>query len=194
MPKIVTVALLTLGTVGAMYTQIADPLPARVEARPGSADKGCRAAARDARPSPGRSGRDAGRVGARELRPRPSRRPPLCERLARLVVLLDATSSRPCTRMSARHSRSRSTTGSRAGSSASTFIRTSRGTACSTRSHSRARDGQPRDAQFHSAGVHCRRRDLPQRDHGVARDQPGGEHVRGHAGASSCASATSSRH
>ena len=53
--------------------------------------------------------------------------------------------------------------------------------------------GEPVDAQLHPAGVQRRRRELPQRDHGVACEEPGREHVRGQRGASSCASPTSCR-
>ena len=46
--------------------------------------------------------------------------------------------------------------------------------------HGERATGQSRDAQLHPARVHAGGRDLPQRHHRVARDEPGGQHVRGH--------------
>ena len=45
----------------------------------------------------------------------------------------------------------------------------------------RTRAGEPVDAQLHPARVHRGRRDPSQHHHGVACDEPGREHVRGHA-------------
>ena len=46
--------------------------------------------------------------------------------------------------------------------------------------HGERAAGQPGDAELHPAGIHARRRHLPQHHHRVARHQPGGEHLRGH--------------
>ena len=46
--------------------------------------------------------------------------------------------------------------------------------------HGERASGNPGDAELHPAGVHAGRRDPPQRHHGVARHEPGGEHLRGH--------------
>ena len=45
----------------------------------------------------------------------------------------------------------------------------------------RARAGQSEDARLHPARVRAEGRDLPQHHHGVARDESGGQRVRGHA-------------
>ena len=130
--------------------------------------------------APRRSGRVAGRLGARQFRPRPSGRPPLRQRLARLPV--PARSQQPAARVRERGgavSRSRSTTGWRAGSSDSTFTPSSRATACSTRCTRSARRATRRRPTSSRPGSR-RGRDLPQHHHRVARDEPGGEHVRGH--------------
>ena len=54
---------------------------------------------------------------------------------------------------------------------------------CEERSHlhgaQRAGDGEPREARFHPAGIHASGCDLSQRVHGVASDQSCGEHLRG---------------
>ena len=119
----------------AIHAQITNPIPdPDRETRTERRDQGCRAPAGYARAAPRRSGRDAGRLGARQLRARSSGRPPLRQRLARLPV--PARSQQPAARVCERRRRvsaSRSTTGWRADSSGSTFIRSSRATACSTR-------------------------------------------------------------
>ena len=48
------------------------------------------------------------------------------------------------------------------------------------RARASARPGNPATPNFIPPGIHADGRDLPQRHHGVARDEPGGEHVRGH--------------
>ena len=91
-----------------------------------------------------------------------------------------ATTSRRSTRTSPRRSRSRFTTGWKAGSSGSTSTRNSRATACSTRCTANARLGNPATPNFIPPGFTPADVTLPQRHHRVARDEPGGEHVRGH--------------
>ncbi len=146
-----TVLLLAVWTAGAIYAQItANPIPAPVEKRGlMRRDQGRRAPARHARAASRRSGRDAGRLGARQLRARSSRRPPLRQRLARLPVPARSQQSAVGVRERRRRRfRSRSTTGSRAASSDSPSIRSSRGTACSTPCTASARPGNPATPNF----------------------------------------------
>ena len=82
-----------------------------------------------------------------------------------------------------------STTGWRAGSSGSTFTRSSRATACSTRCTPSARWAIRRRPNFIPPGFTAEGRDLPQHHHRVARHESGREHVRRAPGASCCASA-----
>ncbi len=65
------------------------------EAWPERRGQGRGAPARYARAAPRRSGRRAGRLGARQLRPRPSGRPPVRQRLARVAVPARSASNQP---------------------------------------------------------------------------------------------------
>ena len=140
-----------------------------------------------------RSGRDAGRLGACQLRARSARRPPLRQRLARAAVSARrATTSR------------RSTPTSRAMFPLAVYNRLESGfigfdfhpefakNGLFYTVHGERAPGNPATPNFIPPGFTPAGRDLPQRHHRVARDEPGGEHVRRARGASCCASPTSS--
>ena len=151
------------------------------EARPGRRDQGPRAPARHARAASRRSGRDAGRLGARQLRPRPARRPPLRQRLARLP--LPARRQQPAARVRERRARlSRSPIYNRleSGFIGFDFHPEFAQNGLFYTVHAERATGNPATPNFIPPGFTPKRRDLPQRHHGVARHEPGGEHVRGH--------------
>ena len=172
--SLVAVACVAVGAAVVLDAQITQP------------DSG---AGREARPHASRSGTSRGCRIRAGLRPADqdvtpagwarvsfvrdlAGRPPLRQRLARLPV--PARRQQPAVglrRRRARCSRSRSTTGSRAASSASTFTRSSRGTACSTPCTASARRAIPRRPNFIPPGYDAGRRDLSQRHHRVARHQ-----------------------
>ncbi len=152
------------------------------KARPRRRDSGRRPAARYARAAAADRRRQPGRLGAGQFRARCAGRPPLRQRLARRSSTCStATTSRRSTPTSRPRSRSPSTTGSRAASSASTSIRSSRRTACSTRCTPSARRATRRRRTSFRRGSPPRDATLSQRHHRVACEEPGREHVRGHA-------------
>ena len=103
------------------------------EARNCGRGRGTGAPARHPRDSPRRSGREAGRLGAGQLRAGPSRRPPLRQRLARFPVPDRFEQSAARVRESGGDvSACGLQPAVRADSSRSSFIRSSRETACST--------------------------------------------------------------
>ena len=177
---------LALIAAGALHAQIGanhqHPSGADRETRAERRDQGCRAPAGYARDASGRSGRRAGRLGARQLRPRSSGRPPVRQRLARLPVpARSATTSPRCTRTSARPFRWRSTTGWRAGSSGSRSTRNSRGTDCSTRCTPSAGRAIPKTPNFIPPGF----TPADVTYHNIITEwhatNPAAEHLRGHA-------------
>ena len=143
---------LALSAATAAQAQItSNPIPAPIEKRGLAVEIKDLVRLPDTRgAASGRSGRDAGRLGARQLRARSARRPPLRQRLARLPVPArreqPAVASTRTSRAAFPHARS--TTGSRAGSSASPFIRSSRATACSTPCTPSAAPGNPTTPDF----------------------------------------------
>ncbi len=125
---------------------------------------------------------DADGLGARELRARRARRPPLRERLARFPLYRRRRPDVGLRRRRARRSRSRGTRGSRAASSASTSTPTSRATVLWYSVHLERADGNPATPDFIPPGYGAERRDVSQRHHGVeSRTIPEREHVHGHA-------------
>ena len=149
--RLVIILLLAAWTAGAIQAQItSNPIPgADCETRACGRDQGSRAPSGHARDSSRRSGRVACRLGARQLCARSSRRPPLRQRFARLSLPdRRRTTSRRSMRTSPRCFRMRSTTGWRADSSGSSFIRSSRETACSTPCTRERAAGNPKTPDF----------------------------------------------
>ncbi len=149
------------------------------EAQPDRPDQRRRAPARHTEAPACRSGRPAGRLRAREFRARPSRRPPVRQRLARAAV--SARSQQPTVRVCQRRRRIPARRLQPARERVHRVrvpsgLRTERVVLHGAR---RTRDGQPDDAELHSAGIHAGRRDLPQHHHGVARHEPRVKHLRG---------------
>ncbi len=150
------------------------------EARVDGRDHRPRAPARHPADAQTRSGREPGRLGAPQLRSRPSRRPPVCQRLARLAV--PAGRQEPAVGLHEHRAGLPARDLQPAGERVHRFrlpsgVREERALLHRAR---RTRGGQPRDTQLHPAGLHGEGRDPSQRDHGVEGEQPGGEHLRGH--------------
>ena len=130
---------------------------------------------------PAGSGRFARRLGACELRARSPRWTPLCKRLAGLSVSdrRQQSNTRLCG----------------CGRGVSVWgLQPPRERLHRLRLSSRIRDQRPvlhgaqrdwsgksENTRLHSVWIRPERRHLPQRHYGVARDEPGGQHVRGHA-------------
>ena len=176
-----TLLFVALGAAGVIHAQnhqsdSGSDRETRAECR----DQGRRAPARDARAAPRRSGRGAGRLGARQLRPRSAGRPPLRQRLARLPLPARSQQSAlgvyerryglPAGRLQPPGERVHRLR-------LSSRLRTERVVLHRAR---RARDGESGHAQLHSAGVHGSRRELPQHLYRVARHQSRGEQLRRH--------------
>ena len=189
----IVVTLLALTIAVAIHAQIANPIPAPVEKRGLRSRSGtsCACPIRAALRPPDQDVNPAG-LGARQLRARPCRTAAASPTTrAASSTCSTATTSRRSTRTSRRSSRTRSTTGWRAGSSASTSIRSSRRTACSTPCTASARRAIPATPNFIPPGYTAKDVTLSQRHHRVASHQPGGQHVRGHAARAACAWPTS---
>ena len=180
--KSIVTVFVVIATVAAIHAQItSNPIPAPVEKRGLTVEIrtwcGCPTRGRCA----ARSGRQPGRLGAGQLRARPSRRAPVRQRLARPV--LPAGRQEPAVGL--RESspvvsvRDLQPAGKRLHRlRLPSRVREERPVLHGAR---RARAGQSGDAQLHSAWIHREGRHASQRDHRVAREEPGGEHVRGHA-------------
>ena len=175
------VAFALIGAAQAQITEQPDSGADR-EARPRRRDQGRRAPARYAQSASRRSGRDAGRLGARQLRARSSR----------TAAASPTTRAGSCTCSMA--TTSRGVRERRRGLSVRD-LQPARERIHRLRVSSGVREERTvlHGAQRERAGQSDRRRtssrrasrrndvDLPQRHHRVARDEPGGEHVRGHA-------------
>ena len=165
----------------------------RREARDCRRAQGPGPAARYARVAPARSGRFAGVLGACELRARSARRPPLRQRLARAAV------SDRCEQSAAPLCRRRRDISAFGLSPplerlhrfrVSPRIRDQRPVVHGAR---RVRTGKSENARLHAGRLRTEGRDLPQRHHRMARDQPGRQHVRGDAARAPARRPTSSR-
>ena len=182
--RLVTVLVLALVTARPLVGQItSNPIPAPIEKRGLAVEIKDLVRLPDTRGlRPARSGRVARRLGARQLRARPSGRPPLRQRLARLPV--SARRQQPASRLRERRRRLSRCRVQPARERVhrlhlSPRVRAER--ICSTRCTPSAGRAIPKTAELHPARICTGRRDVPQRHHRVARDEPGGEHVRGHA-------------
>ena len=181
--KSIVTVFVVIATVAAIRAQItSNPIAcAGGEARTGDRDYGPGPSARHTADAQARSGCESGRVGASELRPRPSRRTTVRQRFARPVV--PARRQEPAVGLHEHRAGLPARDLQPAGKRVHRLrlppgVREERALLHRAR---RARAGKPGDTQLHPTRLHREGRHASQRDHGVENQQPGGEHVRGHA-------------